>query len=234
MKKILPFCLTFIFLFILTITFSSCSDAPSASGFSYAQADGGVKITAVRVRSRTLKIPESYQGQPVVEIADNAFYRSEDLRTVTIPASVKRIGVSAFGDCEKLNTLRFEEGGSCTIGESAFQGCVLLSKVEFNNSVVSVEDYAFMNCMRISHIKVGKELTAIGHDAFSGCERMLLLINNNAYAQEYADANSIVTDFFDSDYFFYIQLILAFIVGVAVLVLINFLTKKKKKNKKST
>ena len=131
MKKTIPFCLIFTVLLALTLILSGCSDAPSSSSFSYAKTDGGVKITAVRVRSRALKIPESYQGQPVVEIADSAFYRSEDLRSVTIPSSIKRIGTGAFADCEKLNTLRFEKGGACTIAESAFQGCVLLSKVEF-------------------------------------------------------------------------------------------------------
>jgi hypothetical protein len=230
MKKL--FCII-LALLILSL-FAGCSDAPKSNRYSFEDTDGGVIVKAVSVRTRTLDIPESYQGKPVVAIADNAFYRSEDLRKVTIPSSVRSIGVNAFADCPKLNTVIFEKGGSCTIAESAFEGCTLLRRLDFNNSVVAVGERAFMNCKRIFSLSVGEELTEIGYGAFIGCEQMLFQAPDGSYALEYAEENHLITEFTDTDLFFYMEIIAAFLFGALLLVLLNLYSKKRKKNKKSS
>ena len=230
MKKILCAVVLLLSLFVL----SGCSDAPKVSQYSFEDVRGGVMIKAVTVRSRTLEIPESYKGKPVVAIADSAFYRSEELRKVVIPASVKTIGTSAFADCEKLNTLIFEKGGSCSISESAFQGCTLLKTVDLNGSVVSIGERAFMNCKQLSKLRVGKELTEIGIDAFMGCEQMLFLAEEGSYAEEYAKQNHLITDFTKTDTYFYICIGGGVVLGILLILLYNFLAKKRKKNKKTS
>ena len=224
----------FLFLLLFTLLLSSCSDSPSPTLYSYKDADGGVIIEAVTVRARELCIPESYHGKPVVGIADNAFYRSEDLRKVTIPSSVRKIGINAFGDCEKLNTLVFESSGECTILEGAFSGCVLLNKVETNGSIVAIGERAFMNCKRISSFEAGNELTEIGYDAFMGCEQMLFKAPEGSYAAEYAEENHLTTDFFDTDTFFYIQISGAVVLAAVLLMLLKLFSKKRKKHQKTT
>ena len=218
---------------LLLLIFVGCSDAPKSNRYSYEDTDGGVAIKAVYVRTRTLEIPESYQGKPVVAIADNAFYRSEDLRKVVIPSSVKSIGVNAFADCPKLNTVIFEAGGSCSIAESAFEGCTLLRKLDFNNSVIAVGERAFMNCKRIYTLSVGNELQEIGYGAFTGCEQMLFKAPDGSYAAEYAAENHLIVNFTDTDTFFYLEIAAALIFGAILLFLLNFYTKKRKKNKTS-
>ena len=230
MKKLFPL----ILLLLLTFIFVGCSDAPKSNRYSYEDTNGGVIIKAVLVRTRTLDIPESYQGKPVVAIADNAFYRSEDLRKVLIPSSVKSIGVNAFADCEKLNSVIFEEGGNCSISESAFEGCLLLKTLKFNGSVVSVGERAFMNCKRISKLEVGNELTHIDYDAFKGCEKMLFKATEGSYAYDYAKSNHLIMNFTDTDSYFYIQIALAVVFAIGIIVLYNFIAKKRKKNKKTS
>lgn len=226
--------LVFLLLLLMILGLTCCSDAPKSNRYSYEDTQGGVIIKAVTVRTRTLDIPESYKGKLVVAIADNAFYRSEDLRKVTIPSSVKSVGVNAFGDCEKLNTVIFEEGGKCTISEGAFEGCMLLKKIKFNGSVVSIGERAFLNCKRISKLTVGTELTSIGIDAFMGCEKMLFQAPKDSYAHEYATQNHLIMNFTDTDSFFYLQIAFGVILGIGFILLYNFVSKKRKKNKKTT
>lgn len=221
-------------LLLLLVFLSSCSDSPSAIHYSFEDTDGGVVLTAVNVRTRSLDIPDAYRGKPVVAISDSAFYRSEDLRKVTIPSSVQVIGINAFADCEKLNTVVFEEGGECTILEGAFSGCILLRTVKLNHSVTAIGERAFMNCKRISKVEVGSELTEIGYDAFMGCEQMLFKAPENSYAAEYAETNHLTTSFFDTDTFFYLQLVGAVILGIVTLALIKAFSKKRKKNQKTS
>ena len=52
--------------------------------------------------SRRLKIPDTYNGKPVTEIAKNAFSHNPRLVSVEIGQNVKKIGESAFYDCCNL------------------------------------------------------------------------------------------------------------------------------------
>lgn len=230
MKKLLILILSLIFLCLL----SSCSDSPSIAQYSFADTEGGVILQSVNVRSRQLDLPESYRGKPVVAIADNAFYRSEDLRKVRIPSSVKTVGVSAFADCEKLNTVVFEAGGSCTLSDDAFSGCLLLNKLDFNGSVVSVGERAFMNCKRIKKLEIGSEVTEIGIDAFMGCEQMLFIAEKGSYAAEYAEKNHLITNFFETETFLYIEIVCAVLLCIGGLAGWKILSKKRKKITKIT
>lgn len=226
-----------VFLLLLlfsTALLSACSDSPSLAHYSFEDTEGGVILKSVNVRARTVDIPESYRGKPVVAIADSAFYRSEDLRKVTIPSSVKQIGVSAFADCEKLNTLIFEKGGECILSEGAFSGCILLKKVDLNGSVTQIGERTFFNCKRISKIEVGEELTLIGYDAFMGCEQMLFKAPEGSYASEYAEENHLITNFFDTDAFLYIELTGAVALAAGLIAGVRIILKKAKKNQKST
>lgn len=59
--------------------------------------------------------------------------------------------------------------GVTSIGPSAFQDCLSLTKVTMPNSVISIGDSAFSGCINLSDIILSKELIAIGDCSFQHC-----------------------------------------------------------------
>ncbi len=77
-------------------------------------------------------IPDYYFGIPVEEISDNAFSYSS-ITSISIPASVKRIGYHAFYSSESLSKLNIADGSAlCSVGEDAFSYTPIASEVTAN------------------------------------------------------------------------------------------------------
>ncbi len=64
-------------------------------------------------------IPSEYNGKPVKEIAEKAFYLNKTITNIKI-GSVKTIGASAFHNCTSVESVIFSEGVT-TIGKSGTQ-----------------------------------------------------------------------------------------------------------------
>ncbi len=92
------------------------------------------KVTARNRQITEVKIPETYNGIPVTEIADNAFTNCTNLQYVWIPYTVKRIGNNAFTNCrnlERINGMPKVE----SIGNNAFAMCLKLDNLILPNSI---------------------------------------------------------------------------------------------------
>ena len=106
------------------IAFSNCpklSDIRIDPASEYFTEDGGVIYS--KDKKSLVCAPMTGQAQipdTVEEIRDYAFYYNKNVKELTIPASVKTIGVGAFGDTG-INVLMFE-GDMPAIGEYAFHG----------------------------------------------------------------------------------------------------------------
>lgn len=79
----------------------------------------------------------------VREINDDAFNSCKNIRSVSLPDTVKRIGSGAFYDCVKLESINLDFVEQ--IGREAFCGCYRLKGVE-PNSGADVDDTAFTDC----------------------------------------------------------------------------------------
>lgn len=77
----------------------------------------------------------------VARIENYAFYES-DISKVSIPASVKAIGLFAFRSCSKLSSVTIEDGVE-TIYWGAFKDCTSLKSVTIPESVTTIENLAF-------------------------------------------------------------------------------------------
>lgn len=104
----------------------------------------------------------------VVTINDYAFADS-DIAKITIPESVRYIGVGAFKG-SKLSNIVFNGSTINTIADEVFRNSNLLS-IDLPNSVTSIGEYAFAGS-KLEEIVLGNNVESIGAYAFMNCKNL--------------------------------------------------------------
>lgn len=153
----------------------------------YVLSDGtyGVKVKeAEALTLEELVIPSTYDGNAVTELADEAFKNCRSLKTVTIPDSVKHIGVNAFVGCDALESMSLPFVGAEMDGETnAHLGYLFGAQWSADNGkavpeslkeiVVTggtkIEASAFRHCEHLTSITIPDSVTHIGSFAMQGC-----------------------------------------------------------------
>jgi hypothetical protein len=107
----------------------------------------GTVLVQYTGRDTALTIPESLR---ITEIGDAAFSHSR-LTDITIPKSVKKIGIGAFASCYSLKNVTFENGIE-VIDDSAFTGCSSLIRISFPDSLKVIGAKAFNDCSKLARI----------------------------------------------------------------------------------
>ncbi len=156
----------------------------------YVSAESGAQNTL----SGELVIPDSVEGIPVIGISDYAFRNCRKLTAVTVPDSVKVIGLGAFNACSGLGEIQlpfvgrseestdyFETSFGYIFGTDYYSNAVnvegwsgtycipaALSSVTLNGAEW-IENYAFRNCTMLKTVTLGDSMTRIGAYAFENC-----------------------------------------------------------------
>ena len=154
--------------------------------FNYDVEDGEAVITSVGGDPENVIIPETLDGYKVTAIGEYAFYYS-NIKTVTLPDSVREIREAAFGSCglEILNI----GAGLQQIGNEAFSGCSKLSaiNVSVNNPYFSSDAAGVLynkdktQLLRVpsaveGRLTVAATVEEIGEEAVSYCGKLLDII----------------------------------------------------------
>ena len=98
----------------------------------------------------SITIPYFYNGLPVKEIADRAFFYQSDLKKVDIPRTVEKIGYSVFYNCSSLTSIAIPDS-VVEIKGNAFSGCELLSDVVLPQSLKVLGLDVFKNCKMLKY-----------------------------------------------------------------------------------
>ena len=86
----------------------------------------------------------------VEKISREAFRENwGNLRSVTLPKSLRTIGDNAFNSCYGIRTLIIPEGVT-TIGREAFRECDYIQKLDLPSTLTSIGDYAFYPARNMS------------------------------------------------------------------------------------
>ena len=120
-------------------------------------------------------IPATYNGLPVKEIGEAAFYKKSDIIQVVLPDSIEKIGNSAFYQCSALEEVAFGEN-LLTIGDSAFYQCYRIEKVAIPDKVTSIGNSAFAGWIALTDATIGNSVESIGNLAFENCNSLTSII----------------------------------------------------------
>lgn len=99
-------------------------------------------------------------------IADEAFFRCEDLISVSIPEGIKYIGDDIFENCISLQKVLLPQDLSA-IECGMFSYCYSLNDIEIPNDVTQINAFAFTSCEKINSLVIPDSVTRISPFAFS-------------------------------------------------------------------
>ena len=105
----------------------------------------------------------------ILEIGTNAFTGQMGLTSVIIPASVQKIGKSAFSGCKALLNVEFKDNSKLTatnLGDEIFASCSILKTVTLPNNMPTIPTKMFYFCYGLENIVIPGTVKKIGSNAF--------------------------------------------------------------------
>ncbi len=105
-------------------------------------------------------------------IPDGLFEECEILKNVSIPDSVKGIGLKAFYNCTNLQSINLPENLEF-IDASAFYGCKSLRGIDIPDSIQEIGKQAFYGCEALEQIELPEGLNYIAERMFQECVSLI-------------------------------------------------------------
>lgn len=189
MKRILTWFLTFTLVLSLGATAAAAqTSGVCGDGLTWTLTDGTLTISGTgdmydyvsvdavtddpRAPWEPLKdsVTKVVLSQGVTSIGDYAFEGCA-VTGVEIPASVTRIGMSAFRDCVDLTGVTIPDSVT-SFGSYIFSGCTGLTSAVLPANLTVIPDAMFFGCTGLSGIALPVALTEIGYGAFYDCESL--------------------------------------------------------------
>lgn len=151
----------------------------------------------------------------ITEIPDYAFLGCCNLRKVTLPEGLKKIGFQAFSECSSLESINFPESledidsnsfAYCAnldnlkfpvslrhIGHNAFSFCSALSQIELPPSVEELESYAFSDCSALKSAILPANGKMLGELIFNCCGSLTKIVETSSEVPTF-DCESFIFD----------------------------------------
>ncbi|MCH5187231.1 MAG: leucine-rich repeat domain-containing protein [Oscillospiraceae bacterium] len=168
LKKIL-----FILSFITILFTSSALGAEVYGNLTYEIRGGYIEITGCNDTAAVeVNIPAEINGLPVTKISASAFQKNKNLRAITIPDSVTRVGAAAFEGTAYYNDASNWENGhsdedALYIGSYLIDASVYSGYFEVKEGTTCLADFLF-EYKALENIKLPDSLQSIGDGAFFG------------------------------------------------------------------
>ena len=129
--------------------------------------EDGCRIRSFDGKETEVKVPPMIGTRRVVEIGPSAFRCREDLKSVTLPSGVEKIGPYAFEDCTALTAA--SAPGLKEIHERAFAGCARLREAPLPEALRHIHREAFAGCRALKEAILPDSVELLYPSAFAGC-----------------------------------------------------------------
>jgi hypothetical protein len=146
--------------------------------FTVEERDGETVCTLVSIgtcKDTELYIPPTYQGYPVVEIANDAFSLNTKIESVIMPSTVTAVGMYAFSGNVKLRYVELSEN-LVTLENGVFEECGVLEGITLPHGITYVAPGLFQGCSSLRSVTFLGEVDWIGDNAFYACFALTELI----------------------------------------------------------
>jgi hypothetical protein len=149
------------------------SFADTSGDWTYTVSNNQATITGYTGAGGAVTIPSSVNGIPVFAIGGgwppiHGGQFNTSIQSVVIANGITRINSWAFYRCQQLRTVTMPES-IIFIGSGAFSGCWQLDSVTLPSQLQIIEDQAFSSC-NIKSLDIPSSVVQIGECAFSGNE----------------------------------------------------------------
>lgn len=137
-----------------------------------------------------VEIPACVEELPVTGIERSVFSGSKYTESVTFPDTLTNIRYCAFYKTNKLKTVTTPPSVRI-IDNSAFSTCANLCTVEIAEGCTHLGYRAFGNCKALEKITIPATVRQIGGECFLNCEKLTIHGKAGSYAEQYARGHSI-------------------------------------------
>ena len=151
--------------------FAGFDSVPTTSSkgleFTISEDGKGYVLNSIGYCSDTEIVIDTYNGLPVVSIADGAFANMMHITKVTLGQSVKQIGTTIY------------DSNDSHVG--VFENCKGLKTVVMSDNVTAIYGPAFAYCVELSELTLSKNAVLYDNDAtykgiFSGCKKLTSVV----------------------------------------------------------
>lgn len=143
-------------------------DSDITSLFIYTEEHHKVLPNCIFNRHNILSL---HLSEGIEEIAGSSFMKSELLRNVFFPNSLKIIHPFAFCHCDRLEEFRLPEGIT-ELGESAIEDCPLIDTIVFPRSLKKIGNYLFEQCSSLKNVDFQGNYIELMDGTFVGCQSL--------------------------------------------------------------
>ncbi len=152
---------------------SGSSSFSNDTDFTFALANDSSGYIAISYggNATSIIIPDNYDSKPVIGVGDYLFYQNATILNVTLPSTLKTIGMASFKGATQLYAIVLPSS-LISLGTDAFSGCSQLSSVTWSNrstaTLTTIGNNAFEECP-LAQIDLPSSLTEIKSRAFADC-----------------------------------------------------------------
>ncbi len=140
----------------------------------------GTTLVSYTGTANTVSVPAT-----VEKIGRSAFEENDFIKKVTIPNSVTEIEEYAFWGCDKLETVFLGEG-LYEVADFTFTSCPKLNKVYIPDSIRRIGIMSFADCISLQEITIPISVTDIHDTAFDGIQDLEIKAELYSYPYRYA------------------------------------------------
>ncbi|MBR2025209.1 MAG: leucine-rich repeat protein [Clostridia bacterium] len=133
-----------------------------------------VTTTNKTVTTKNVVIPKTveYEGKTytVTSIQGRAFEKNKNIETLVIEADFAEngYGTYVFNECSNLKTVTLPDTMK-KIPDRWFRMCTSLESINFPYGITAIEDCAFWRCTSLKSIDLPSTITSVGEKAFEDC-----------------------------------------------------------------